>query len=121
MATGTELTLVKGDSLTVSVEIEGATAEDIDHIYFSVRDLVTTEFTYSEAADLWTMTIPATSTDDAIYKVGKHSYDVTIYFTNDTVNTAIYKGILTIYAKDNVVDLGGQYGYYKSYYQTTKF
>ena len=29
MATGTELTLVKGDSLTVTVEIEGVAAADV--------------------------------------------------------------------------------------------
>lgn len=107
MATGTELTLIKGDSLTVTVEIEGVAAADVDHIYFSVRDVVTEEFTYDEASEKWIMTIAANDTDDAIYKVGKHSYDVTIYFANDTVNTAIYKGLLNIKAKDNVVDLGG--------------
>jgi hypothetical protein len=53
------------------------------------------------------MTIAAENTDNTEYKVGKHSYDVTIYFTNETVNTAIYKGLLNIKAKDNVVDLGG--------------
>ena len=105
MATGTDLTLVKGDSLTVTVEIEGVAAADIDHIYFSVRHLVTAEFTYDEESEKWIMTIPATSTDDAEYKVGKHSYDVTVYFTNETVNTIIYKGLLTIYAKDNIVDV----------------
>ena len=105
MATGTDLTLVKGDSLTVTVEIEGVAAADIDHIYFSVRDLVTAEFTYDEESEKWIMTIPATSTDDAVYRVGKHSYDVTVYFTNETVNTIIYKGLLTIYAKDNIVDV----------------
>jgi hypothetical protein len=105
MTAGTELTLVKGDSLTVTVEIEGVAAADIDHIYFSVRDLVTEEFTYSAGPQLWTMTIPATDTDNAEYKVGKHSYDVTVYFANDTVTTIIYKGLLTIHGKDNVVDI----------------
>jgi hypothetical protein len=105
MASGTELTLVKGDSLTVTVEIEGVAAADVDHIYFSVRDIVTAEFTYSAGSDLWTMTIPATSTDNAEYTVGKHSYDVTVYFANNTVNTIIYKGLLTIFGKDNVVDI----------------
>jgi hypothetical protein len=107
MTAGTELTLVKGDSLTVTVDIEGVAAADIDHIYFSVRDLVTEEFIYDEESELWIMTIAAENTDNAEYKVGKHSYDVTIYFNNDTVNTAIYKGLLNIKAKDNVVDLGG--------------
>ena len=105
MATGTELTLVKGDSLTVTVEIEGVAAADVDHIYFSVRDVVTDDFTYDNASETWILTIPATSTDNAEYKVGKHSYDVTVYFANDTVTTIIYKGLLTIYAKDNVVDV----------------
>lgn len=105
MATGTELTLVKGDSLTVTVEIEGVAAADISHIYFSVRDVVTDEFTYDNASETWIMTIPATSTDNAEYTVGKHSYDVTVYFANSTVTTIIYKGLLTVYAKDNVVDL----------------
>jgi len=105
MATGTELTLVKGDSLTVTVEIEGVAAADVDHIYFSVRDVVTDEFTYDNGSETWILTIPATSTDNAEYKVGKHSYDVTVYFANDTVTTIIYKGLLTIYAKDNVVDV----------------
>ena len=105
MATGTELTLVKGDSLTVTVDIEGVAAGDIDHIYFSVRDVVTDEFTYDNGSQTWILTIPATSTDNAEYKVGKHSYDVTVYFANDTVTTIIYKGLLTIYAKDNVVDV----------------
>jgi hypothetical protein len=105
MTAGTELTLIKGDSLTVTVEIEGVVAADIDHIYFSVRDVVTQEFIYDEEAELWTMTIAATNTDNAEYKVGKHSYDVTVYFANNTVNTIIYKGLLTIHAKDNVVDI----------------
>lgn len=105
MTTGTELTLVKGDSLTVTVEIEGVAAADVDHIYFSVRDVVTDDFTYDNASETWILTIPATSTDNAEYKVGKHSYDVTVYFANDTVTTIIYKGLLTIYAKDNVVDV----------------
>ena len=105
MAAGTELTLVKGDSLTVTVEIEGVAAADIDHIYFSVRDIVTEEFIYDAQSELWKMTIAATSTDNAEYTVGKHSYDVTVYFANNTVNTIIYKGLLTIYAKDNVVDI----------------
>jgi hypothetical protein len=105
MATGTDLTLVKGDSLTVTVEIEGIDAGDVDHIYFSVRDLVTAEFTYDDISEKWLLTIPASSTDDAIYRVGKHSYDVTVYFANETVNTIIYKGLLTIFAKDNVVDV----------------
>jgi hypothetical protein len=51
------------------------------------------------------MTIPATSTDNAEYTVGKHSYDVTVYFDNNTVTTIIYKGLLTIFGKDNVVDI----------------
>jgi hypothetical protein len=106
MTAGTELTLVKGDSLTVTVDIEGVVVADIDHIYFSVRDLVTQEFIYDEQSELWIMTIAAENTDNAEYKVGKHSYDVTIYFTNETVNTAIYKGLLNIKAKDNLVDLG---------------
>ena len=72
MATGTELTLIKGDSLTVTVEIEGVAVADVDHIYFSVRDVVTDEFTYDEASEKWIMTIAANDTDDAIYKVGKH-------------------------------------------------
>lgn len=105
MATGTELTLVKGDSLSVTVDIDGVAAADIDHIYFSVRDVVTAEFTYDNTSEKWLLTIPATSTDDAIYTVGKHSYDVTVYFANNTVNTIIYKGLLTIYAKDNIVDV----------------
>lgn len=105
MATGTELTLIKGDSLTVTVEIEGVAAVDVDHVYFSVRDIVTAEFTYDTPSSKWILTIPATSTDDAIYTVGKHSYDVTVYFANSTVTTIIYKGLLTIYAKDNVVDV----------------
>lgn len=105
MATGTELTLIKGDSLTVTVEITGVTTNDVDHIYFSVRDVVTDEFTYDNASEKWILTIPATSTDNAEYTVGKHSYDVTVYFSNSTVNTIIYKGLLTIYAKDNVVDV----------------
>lgn len=105
MTTGTELTLVKGDSLTVTVEIEGVAAADVDHIYFSVRDVVTDEFTYDNASETWILTIPATSTDNAEYKVGKHSYDVTVYFANSTVTTIIYKGLLTIYGKDNVVDV----------------
>ena len=105
MATGTELTLIKGDSLTVTVEIENVAVADIDHIYFSVRDVVTDEFTYDEASEKWILTLPATDTDNAEYTVGKHSYDVTVYFTNNTVNTIIYKGLLTIYAKDNVVDV----------------
>ena len=110
MATGTELTLIKGDSLTVTVDIEGVAAADIDHIYFSVRDVVTDEFTYDETSEKWILTIPAADTDNAEYKIGKHSYDVTVYFANNTVNTIIYKGLLTIFAKDNIVDLGGQYG-----------
>ena len=105
MATGTDLTLVKGDSLTVTVEIEGIDAGDVDHIYFSVRDVVTAEFTYDDTSEKWLLTIPASSTDDTIYRVGKHSYDVTVYFANETVNTIIYKGLLTIFAKDNVVDV----------------
>jgi hypothetical protein len=107
MATGTELTLIKGDSLTVTVDIEGVAAADIDHIYFSVRDVVTDEFIYEETSEKWILTLPAEDTDNTEYKVGKHSYDVTIYFTNQTVNTAIYKGLLNIKAKDNVVDVGG--------------
>jgi uncharacterized protein YaaW (UPF0174 family) len=51
------------------------------------------------------MTIAAEDTDNAEYKVGKHSYDVTVYFANETVTTIIYKGLLTIYGKDNVVDI----------------
>ena len=105
MATGTELTLVKGDSLTVTVDIDGVAPADIDHIYFSVRDVVTDEFTYDNASEKWILTIPATSTDNAEYTVGKHSYDVTVYFTNANVTTIIYKGLLTIYAKDNEVDI----------------
>lgn len=105
MATGTELTLVKGDSLTVTVEIEGVAAADVDHIYFSVRDVVTDEFTYDNASETWILTIPAADTDNNEYTVGKHSYDVTVYFANSTVTTIIYKGLLTIYAKDNVVDI----------------
>lgn len=107
MANGTELTLIKGDSLTVTVEIEGVISSEIDHVYFSVRDVTTSEFTYDEASELWIMTIPATSTDNAEYRVGKHSYDVTLYLTNNNVNTLIYKGLLNIKAKDNIVDLGG--------------
>lgn len=105
MATGTELTLVKGDSLTVTVEIEGVAAADVSHIYFSVRDVVTDEFTYDNASSKWILTIPATDTDNNEYTIGKHSYDVTVYFANSTVTTIIYKGLLTIYAKDNVVDI----------------
>ncbi len=105
MATGTELTLVKGDSLTVTVEIEGVAAADVDHIYFSVRDVVTDEFTYDNASETWILTIPGTDTDNNEYTVGKHSYDVTVYFANSNVTTIIYKGLLTIYAKDNVVDI----------------
>ena len=105
MTSGTELTLVKGDSLTVTVEIEGIAAADVDHIYFSVRDIVTEEFTYDEESESWIMTIAAENTDNAEYKVGRHSYDVTVYFGNNTVMTIIYKGFLTIYAKDNVVDI----------------
>lgn len=105
MTTGTELTLVKGDSLTVTVEIEGVAAADVDHIYFSVRDVVTDEFTYDDGSETWILTIPATDTDNAEYKVGKHSYDVTVFFANNTVNTIIYKGLLTIQAKDNIVDV----------------
>lgn len=112
MATGTELTLIKGDSLTVTVEIEGVAAADVDHIYFSVRDIVTDEFNYDAQSETWILTIPAASTDNAEYKVGKHSYDVTLYLANNNVNTLIYKGLLNIKAKDNVVDLGGQYGRY---------
>jgi hypothetical protein len=105
MTAGTELTLVKGDSLTVTVDIEGIAAADVDHIYFSVRDLVTQEFVYDEESELWIMTIAAENTDNTQYKVGKHSYDVTVYFANETVTTIIYKGLLTIYAKDNAVDI----------------
>lgn len=105
MSTGTELTLIKGDSLTVTVEIEGIDADDVDHIYFSVRDVVTDEFTYDNGSEKWILTIPATDTDNNEYRVGKHSYDVTVYFANSTVTTIIYKGLLTIYAKDNVVDV----------------
>jgi hypothetical protein len=105
MTAGTELTLVKGDSLTVTVDIEGVAAADIGHIYFSVRDLITQEFIYDEESKLWVMTIAAENTDNAEYKVGKHSYDVTVYFANETVTTIIYKGLLTIYAKDNAVDI----------------
>jgi len=107
MAAGTELTLVKGDSLTVTVDIDGVSPVDINHIYFSVRDMVTAEFIYDEQSSLWIMTIAAENTNNPEYKIGKYSYDVTIYFANDTVNTAIYKGLLTIYAKDNLVNLGG--------------
>lgn len=107
MTTGTELTLVKGDSLTVTVDIEGVASADIDHIYFSVRDMVTDEFQYEEQSEMWILTIPATSTDNAEYKVGKHSYDVTLYLANNNVSTLIYKGLLNIKAKDNVIDLGG--------------
>lgn len=105
MNTGTELTLVKGDSLTVTVEIEGVDPDDVDHIYFSVRDVVTEEFIYDETSETWIMTIAAADTVATAYKVGKHSYDVTVYFANNTVNTIIYKGLLTVYAKDNEVDV----------------
>ena len=107
MATGTELTLVKGDSLTVTVDIEGVATADISHIYFSVRDIVTDEFTYDNASSLWVMTIPAASTSGNEYTIGKHSYDITLYLANNNVNTLVYKGLLNIKAKDNVVDLGG--------------
>lgn len=107
MNSGTELTLVKGDSLTVTVEIDGVAAADIDHVYFSVRDIVTSEFNYDNNSNLWIMTIPAASTEDAIYSVGKRSYDVTLYLANNNVSTLIYKGLLNIKAKDNLVDLGG--------------
>jgi hypothetical protein len=105
MTAGTELTLVKGDSLTVTVDIEGVAAADIDHIYFSVRDVVTEEFVYDQESELWIMTIAAENTSVAAYKVGKHSYDVTVYFANNTVNTIIYKGLLTVFAKDNEVNV----------------
>jgi hypothetical protein len=105
MTTGTELTLIKGDSLIVTVDIEGVSAVDIDHIYFSVRDIITDEFLYDEQSEKWILTIPAENTGGDLYKVGKQSYDVTVYFKNNTVNTIIYKGLLTIYAKDNIVDV----------------
>lgn len=105
MNAGTELTLIKGDSLTVTVDIEGVAAADVDHIYFSVRDVVTEEFIYDATSETWIMTIAAEDTAVAAYKVGKHSYDVTVYFANNTVNTIIYKGLLTVFAKDNEVEV----------------
>lgn len=115
MSSTEEVRIVKGDTLNLTLNFTNSTGLVIDHIYFSCRNILTRDFIYeppvlnSEGAVIapayYRLTAGAAET--ALWPAGRTSYDITIYFGNNTVHTVQYKGALVVLSKDNAVNLNG--------------
>lgn len=108
MAADVEIKVIKGDSVNVTVTLVGLDSETVDHIYFSSRNIITKELIFEEATEdypngLYRLSITAAET--AVFPIGRSTYDITVYFTNNSVQTVRYKGPIMVYEKDNRVDV----------------
>lgn len=104
----TEIKIIKGDSLDVTVVLKNVVPSSVSHVYFSSRNLPTKELTYEapvapETQGKYKLAIDAAET--ATYSIGRTSYDITVHFTNNKVQTVRYQGPMAIFDKTNRVDV----------------
>lgn len=103
----TEIKIIKGDSVNVTVKFRNIDLNSIAHVYFSSRNLPTHELVFEAATetteDLYRLIIDAAET--VTYPIGLTSYDITVQFLNDTVQTVRYQGPMRVFDKTNRVDV----------------
>jgi len=101
--------IVQGDSYKAKVKIKNAdgTAVDrqyISHIYFTSKSLnLQKEITYDTEMQDYILSI--TPTETASFKPEEHSFDLTIYFTEQSIKTATYEGQILVLEKHNEVTI----------------
>lgn len=94
-----QIKVIQGDSYQLNVSITNASGT-IDHIVVSSNKLVIKKtLTYDSENDKYIFKLTADET--AILKTGNFDYDLTIFFTDENVQTIAYKAEIVVLPKTN--------------------
>ena len=94
------ITIIQGDTYECEISIEGVLVEIIDRIYFSSNQLnVCKELEKRDGK----FVLKFTPEETMNFETGNLSYDFTIYFTNNAIQTAQYRNRISILPKINKV------------------
>lgn len=98
----TDLTIIQGDTLSLTIRLENVELTSIDKVYFSCSELNITK-AFEQRDDIFELNIDCEETCD--FKPSVCCYDITILFTNKKVKTIEYRGKISVLKKVNVVKL----------------
>ena len=94
------ITIIQGDTYECEVTVEGIVAELVDKIYFSSNQLNVCKMLDKRDNKF---ILKFTPEETMKFSTGNLSYDFTIYFLDNTIQTAQYKARISILPKINKV------------------
>lgn len=104
MACEGRLEIVSGDTYDILVEVENYDVNLIEKIVFSCKDLnLVKDFDrdWTENSNLFALHFDSEETKNFPPKC--FDYDITVIFTDGTINTATYRSAIKIYPKVNKI------------------
>lgn len=105
--TNYDVCLIQGDDFVFTIEVDDTEGNPVDsatisHIYFTCKDLgYQSEFLYDETNQSWSAEI--LSADSFLFNPIRTTYDITIIYTSNVINTEVYNGSFIVKRKNNTI------------------
>lgn len=94
--------IVQGDDKHTRVEMIGTGVELVQAFYFTSKTLgINKLFDRKEEDGYWYIALTSEETRD--FKVGVHSFDITVKTVDSDIFTALYHGTVCVKEKDNSI------------------